>query len=107
MTGGEKGNLPVNQGLTVCWSVEATSVRWLAINERTWAETISWDRRSSIEVRITKGMAIKRTSAAAANGASAPGQPHAETQRHDQRGGSALLCWRTAERNFFSNPFGA
>ena len=28
VTGGTKSSLPSNQGLTVCWSVEATSVRW-------------------------------------------------------------------------------
>ena len=34
-TGGTKASLPLNQGLTVCWSVEATSVRWPGCRERT------------------------------------------------------------------------
>src|SRR5712671_6633759 len=86
VTGGEKGSFPLNHGLTVCWSVEATSVRWLAISERTWEETISCDNRSSVDVRVTKGMAIRRTTAAAASGASI----RIQSQRHDQRGDSAL-----------------
>ena len=28
--------MPLNQGLTVCWSVEATSNRWFACRERTF-----------------------------------------------------------------------
>jgi anti-sigma factor RsiW len=69
------------------------------------ADTISCDTRSSAEVRITRGMAIKRTTAAAPNEPSTRGQ--SQVQRHDQRGDSALLAWRTAERTRCPNPFGA
>src|SRR5271170_7714562 len=41
LTGGEKSSLPLNHGLTVCWSVDTTSMTWLAISERIWLETIS------------------------------------------------------------------
>src|SRR5207247_2381211 len=49
-TGGERSTLPVNHGLTVCWSEDATSVQWLARSEeRTWLETTSSTRRSCAE----------------------------------------------------------
>ena len=28
--------MPLNHGLTVCWSEEGTSARWSAMSERTW-----------------------------------------------------------------------
>jgi hypothetical protein len=34
-------SLPLNQGLTVCWSDVVTSVRWLANNDRTCPEISS------------------------------------------------------------------
>src|SRR5271154_5612771 len=36
-----KSSLPSNHGLTVCWSVEATSVRCPACSERIWASMTS------------------------------------------------------------------
>jgi len=38
---GTNASLPLNHGLTVCWSVEATSVRWPGCSERTCASTSS------------------------------------------------------------------
>src|SRR6266404_9826596 len=52
LTGGEKSTLPLNHGLTVCWSVDATSIRWLAINDRKWLETISCTSCFSDEGRV-------------------------------------------------------
>src|SRR5712664_2289880 len=37
LTGGTNASFPLNQGLTVCWSDETTSVRWPGCKERTWA----------------------------------------------------------------------
>src|SRR6266404_1301618 len=40
-TGGEKAIFPSNQGLTVCWSVEVTSVKWPGWSARMCASTSS------------------------------------------------------------------
>src|SRR5580698_1059056 len=52
LTGGEKSSLPLNQGLTVCWSVDTTSMIWLAIRERMWLKTISWANCCCAEGRV-------------------------------------------------------
>src|SRR5580658_1912229 len=52
LTGGEKSSLPLNHGLTVCWSVDTTSMTWLAIRERMWLETISCARGCSDGGRV-------------------------------------------------------
>src|SRR5258708_32281034 len=48
-TGGTKASLPLNHGLTVCWSVDATSVRWPGCRERTWASMTSAAVKGEVE----------------------------------------------------------
>ena len=58
---------PSNHGFTVCWSVEITSVKWLSvIIERTWADTISFAKRSSLEAAGRSKRKAARTIAAKA-----------------------------------------
>src|ERR1700677_3306170 len=64
LTVGEKSSLPLNHGLTVCWSVDTTSMMWPAIRERMWLETISrvnccWaEGRVSVRVRSNATQAV-------------------------------------------------
>src|SRR6266568_3399530 len=66
LTGGEKSSLPLNHGLTVCWSVDTTSRAWPAISERMWLETISCASCCSDEgrVSVTVNSSARQTAAA-------------------------------------------
>src|ERR1041384_8289468 len=66
LTGGEKSSLPLNHGLTVCWTVETTSRVWPGISERMWPETISHASCCSDEgrVSVTVNSSARQTAAA-------------------------------------------
>jgi hypothetical protein len=68
-TSGEKSSFPLNQGLTVCRSEEATSVRCSAISDRTCADTTSWFTTSSSDGAL--GMATSAQARVAITGSEA------------------------------------
>src|SRR5689334_185827 len=102
MTGGEKSNLPLNQGLTVWRSDEGTSVRWSTINERTWPETTSCASISSAPGeagRSSLGKNIRAKSASAVTGTATYIQRHTVFRL-------VPASARNAERRRFCKCFG-
>src|SRR5258708_36919821 len=82
VTGGEKTTFPLNHGLTVCLSEEATSTKWLAINERRWPETISCARRPFGEGHIAIGRTTTIPPPPTATGPPPPGHAPPGSQHH-------------------------
>src|SRR3974377_866777 len=68
-TAGEKSSLPLNQGLTVCCSDDATSVKCWGMSERIWLERTSCANISWVDGPCKNGTSAKTTMAAAATGA--------------------------------------
>src|SRR5258706_11964181 len=86
LTGGEKSSLPLNHGLTVCWSVDTTSRAWLAISERMWLETISCASCCSEEERVS----VTANSSAKQIATAPDSAPVSQFQCQAWRGGTAL-----------------
>jgi hypothetical protein len=77
---------PWNHGFTVCWSDDGTSVRWLAINDRTWPETTLSTMRSCSPGRVKYAVSPdEATMAKASDAAIASGR-----QTACRRGGASI-----------------
>src|SRR5580692_6889765 len=75
-TGCEKSSLPSNQGFTVCWSVETTSIRWLPSSDRTWLENTSAATRWSLEGARRRAVHCQPLMEIKASSAKAPANCH-------------------------------
>src|SRR6202041_168353 len=73
---GAKSILPSNHGLTVWRSVEVTSVRWLAMSERTWLERTSPANCWSADLERSIGDTITASRRTAASDDAAAVQRH-------------------------------
>ncbi len=93
--------MPLNHGLTVCWSDDATSVKWSTISERTCEEISSCSTvRSCIADGVIGSNRVRLTASAIAHAVAAPlaNQPQPPTRRAGRSASARVLRLARSER---------